>query len=53
MIGARVLRAPLNWTVAGLGGLDLAVAVILSGYAVALVSGGAASAGPPLSAPAA
>lgn len=39
MISARVLRAPLNWTVAGLGVLDLAVAVILSGYAVALVSG--------------
>jgi hypothetical protein len=39
MISARVLRAPLNWTVAGLGVLDLAVAVILSGYAVALVGG--------------
>ena len=39
MISARVLRAPLNWTVAGLGVLDVAVAVILSGYAVALVSG--------------
>jgi len=39
MISARALRAPLNWTVAGLGVLDLAVAVILSGYAVALVSG--------------
>ncbi len=38
-IGARDLRAPLNWTVAGLGVLDIAVAVILSGYAVALVSG--------------
>jgi signal transduction histidine kinase len=39
MMSARVLRAPLNWTVAGLGVLDVAVAVILSGYAVALVSG--------------
>jgi hypothetical protein len=39
MISARALRAPLNWTVAGLSVLDLAVAVILSGYAVALVSG--------------
>ena len=39
MISARALRAPLNWTVAGLGVLDLAVAVILSGYAVALTSG--------------
>lgn len=39
MSSTRVLRAPLNWTVAGLGVLDLAAAVILSGYAVALVSG--------------
>jgi hypothetical protein len=39
MISARVLRAPLTWTVAGLGVVDLAAAVILSGYAVALVSG--------------
>jgi hypothetical protein len=39
MISARVLRAPLNWTVGGLGALDLAAAIILSGYAVALVSG--------------
>ena len=39
MITARALRAPLNWTVAGLGVLDLAAAVLLSGYAVALVSG--------------
>jgi hypothetical protein len=39
MSSARVLRTPLNWTVAGLGVLDLAAAVILSGYAVALVSG--------------
>jgi signal transduction histidine kinase len=38
-ISARDLRAPLNWTVAGLGALDIAVAVILSGYAVALVGG--------------
>jgi hypothetical protein len=28
MISARVLRAPLNWTVAGLSVLDLAVAVL-------------------------
>ncbi len=39
MITARDLRAPLSWTVAGLGVLDLAAAVILSGYAVALTSG--------------
>jgi hypothetical protein len=39
MITARGLRAPLNWTVAGLGVLDLAAAFILSGYAVVLVSG--------------
>ena len=39
MNSARAWRAPLNWTVAGLGALDIAVAVILSGYAVALVSG--------------
>ena len=39
MIKARALRAPLNWTVAGLGAGDLAAAVILSGYAVALASG--------------
>ena len=39
MISARVLRAPLNWTVAGLGVLDLGAAVILSAYAVALTSG--------------
>jgi hypothetical protein len=39
MISARVMRVPLNWTVAGLGVLDIVVAVILSGYAVALVSG--------------
>jgi hypothetical protein len=39
MISARALRAPLNWTVAGLGVLDIAVAVILSGYAVSLTSG--------------
>ncbi len=38
-ISGRDLRVPLNWTVAGLSVLDLAVAVILSGYAVALVSG--------------
>jgi hypothetical protein len=38
-ISARDLRAPLSWTVAGLSVLDLAVAVILSGYAVALVGG--------------
>ncbi len=39
MITVRDLRAPLSWTVAGLGVLDLAAAVILSGYAVALTSG--------------
>ncbi len=39
MANARALRAPLNWTVAGLGVADLAAAVILSGYAVVLVSG--------------
>jgi hypothetical protein len=39
MITARALRAPLSWTVAGLGGLDVAAAILLSGYAVALVSG--------------
>jgi hypothetical protein len=39
MVTARDLRAPLSWTVAGLGLLDLAAAVILSGYAVALTSG--------------
>ena len=39
MVMARTLRAPLNWTVADLGVLDLAAAVILSGYAVALVDG--------------
>ena len=39
MITARGLRAPLSWTIGGLGVLDLGAAVILSGYAVALVSG--------------
>ncbi len=39
MITARRLRAPLSWTVGGLAVLDLAAAVLLSGYAVALVSG--------------
>ena len=39
MITARGLRAPLSWTVGGLAVLDFAVAVLLSGYAVALVSG--------------
>ena len=39
MISARALRAPLNWTIGGLGVLDLGAAVILSGYAVALTSG--------------
>ena len=39
MITARGLRAPLSWTVGGLAVLDLAAAVLLSGYAVALVSG--------------
>jgi hypothetical protein len=39
MITSRDLRAPLGWTVAGLGVLDIAAAVMLSGYAVALTSG--------------
>ena len=39
MITARDLRAPLSWTIGGLGVLDLGAAVILSGYAVALTSG--------------
>jgi hypothetical protein len=39
MITARALRAPLSWTAGGLGVLDLAAAVLLSGYAVALTSG--------------
>ena len=39
MITSRDLRALLGWTVAGLGVLDIAAAVILSGYAVALTSG--------------
>jgi hypothetical protein len=39
MITSRAWRAPLGWTVAGLGVLDIAAAVILSGYAVALTSG--------------
>ncbi|HJY62392.1 MAG TPA: hypothetical protein VJ418_38935 [Streptosporangiaceae bacterium] len=39
MITPRGLRAPLSWTIGGLGVLDLGAAVILSGYAVALTSG--------------
>jgi hypothetical protein len=39
MITARDLRAKLTWTVAGLNVLDIAAAVILSAYAVALTSG--------------
>jgi signal transduction histidine kinase len=39
MITARDLRAPLSWTIGGLGVLDLGAAVLLSGYAVALTSG--------------
>ena len=39
MITARDLRAKLTWTVAGLSVLDIAAAVILSAYAVALTSG--------------
>lgn len=39
MITARDLRARLTWTVAGLSVLDIAAAVILSAYAVALASG--------------
>lgn len=38
MITARALRAPLTWTIAGMGVLDIAAAVVLIGYAVALVS---------------
>jgi hypothetical protein len=40
MITARDLRAKLTWTVADLNVLDIAAAVILSAYAVALTSGG-------------
>ena len=39
MITAEDLRAKLTWTVAGLSVLDIAAAVILSAYAVALTSG--------------
>jgi signal transduction histidine kinase len=39
MITARDLRAPLSWTIGGLGVLDLGAAVLLSAYAVALTSG--------------
>jgi hypothetical protein len=39
MITARDLRARLTWAVAGMSVLDIAVAVILSAYAVALTSG--------------
>jgi hypothetical protein len=39
MITARDLRARLTWTVAGLSVLDIAAAVIISAYAVALTSG--------------
>ena len=39
MITARDLRAKLTWTVAGLSVLDIAAAVVLSAYAVALTSG--------------
>jgi hypothetical protein len=39
MITARDLRAKLTWTVAGLSVPDIAAAVILSAYAVALTSG--------------
>ena len=39
MTTARDLRARLTWTVAGLSVLDIAAAVILSAYAVALTSG--------------
>jgi hypothetical protein len=35
---ARKLRSPLAWTVGGLGAVDVAVAALLSTYAVALVS---------------
>ena len=38
MITTKTLRAPLNWTFAGLSVLDIAIALILSVAAVALVS---------------
>jgi hypothetical protein len=38
VITTKALRAPLNWTVAGLSVLDIAIAVFLSAAAIALVS---------------
>ncbi len=38
MVTVRALRAPLTWNVAGMGVLDIAAAILLSGYAVALVA---------------
>jgi hypothetical protein len=45
MSTARALRTPLTWTVAGLGALDIAAAILLSGYAVVLVAHQHAGAG--------
>ena len=45
MSTARALRAPLTWTVAGLGVLDIAAAILLSVYAVVLVNHQHAGAG--------
>src|ERR1035438_5812551 len=39
MMKVRDMRAPLNWTVAGLGVLDVAAAAALSVYAAGLTSG--------------
>ena len=39
MTAARALRAPLTWTVAGLGVLDIVIAVLLGGYVIGLESG--------------
>ena len=39
MITTRDLRAPLTWTVAGMSGLDIAVALVLAAVGVARVAG--------------
>jgi hypothetical protein len=39
MAAARTLRAPLTWTVAGLSGLDITVAVLLAGTEAVIASG--------------
>jgi signal transduction histidine kinase len=39
MSARQLLRSPLTWTIGGLGAVDVAVAALLSFYAVALVSG--------------